>query len=49
MKPQEAKPKGRRPIGQVSVRREDICTAFLADDAVAGNGHKNNHAASRDG
>ena len=49
MKPQEVKPKGRRLIGWVSVRREDICTACHFDETVAGNGRKSNHAVSRDG
>ena len=29
--------------------REDICTACLSDDSIAGNGHKSNYVASRDG
>ena len=38
MEPQEVKPEGRRPIGQASARREDICTACLFDAVIAGSG-----------
>ena len=40
MKPQEVKPEGRRPIGQASARREDICTACLFDAVIAGSGRE---------
>ena len=49
MKPQEVKPEGRRLIGRFHVRRVAICTAYLLDEAVAGNGRKAAHAASRGG
>ena len=46
--PQEAKPR-RRTIDQVSVRREDICTASLFDSSVARSGIESKSAVSRDG